>query len=385
MARKGENIYKRKDGRWEGRYIKEKIDGKIKYGYIFAHTYKEVKEKLVVIKANQFYTPTKKNPNEIEVQNNNECIYFSEIAKEWLVVHSSQWKQSSNIRYSNIINKHLLPEWGNRNIMEITRTEVMNFIENLLSGVKNNQEGLAPKTVNNIISVLRSILQYANHVKGYRIVDLKNINAKQIQGTLRILSISEQEILSDYLYKNINPTNLGILLCLYTGLRVGEICALKWKDISLKDNIIFINKTMQRLQIQQADNKKTEIIISEPKSECSVRMVPIPDKLLPILSENFTNSEDYVLTGKSEVYVEPRTMQNRFKAVMKKCGLEHANFHSLRHTFATRCIELGFDVKCLSEILGHASVNITLNRYVHPSIQLKMKNMNMLSDLITVK
>ena len=136
---------------------------------------------------------------------------------------------------------------------------------------------------------------------------------------------------------------------------------------------------MQRIQVKSNSDHKSEIIISAPKSAYSVRDVPIPDKLL----QNAPNT--YFLTGKTTLYVEPRTMQNRFKSMIKKTGIAPANFHALRHIFATRCIELGFDIESLSEILGHASVNITLNRYVHPSMELKQKNMNMLSDLLAVK
>ena len=130
---------------------------------------------------------------------------------------------------------------------------------------------------------------------------------------------------------------------------------------------------------------KSEIIISTPKSECSVRDVPIPDKLMLMLQKRQNAPNTYFLTGKTNLYVEPRTMQNRFKSTIKKAGIAPVNFHALRHTFATRCIELGFDIKSLSKILGYASVNITLNRYVHPSMELKQKNMNMLSDLLAVK
>ena len=142
---------------------------------------------------------------------------------------------------------------------------------------------------------------------------------------------------------------------------------------------------MQRLQTKHNQDKKTEIVISSPKSVCSIRAVPRPSELFRLMQVQKGKPYSYILTGKINIYVEPRTMQNRFKSIIRKCGIADANFHSLRHTFATRCIELGFDVKSLSEILGHASINITLNRYVHPSMDLKMKNMNMLSDFLAVK
>lgn len=151
------------------------------------------------------------------------------------------------------------------------------------------------------------------------------------------------------------------------------------------ERCISIESTAQRLQKFDIEGSRTEVVISEPKSPCSIRKVPIPDNLYYILRELKQGDEDFLLTGNNKDVLEPRTLQNRFKAVIKKCGIDDANFHSLRHTFATRCVEVGVDVKSLSEILGHASVNITLNRYVHPSMELKLKNINMLSDSLAVK
>ena len=142
---------------------------------------------------------------------------------------------------------------------------------------------------------------------------------------------------------------------------------------------------MQRMQTKNNPDHKTAVIISAPKSECSIRKIPLPDDIFRLILAEKRPADTYFLTGLSKVYIEPRTLQNRFKAVIKSCKLKDTNFHALRHTFATRCVELGFDVKSLSEILGHASINVTLNRYVHPSMETKQKNMNILSELFTVK
>jgi integrase len=179
--------------------------------------------------------------------------------------------------------------------------------------------------------------------------------------------------------------NLGILLCLFTGMRVGEICALKWEDFSFQEKSIHVHNTMQRLQIPDSTTaQKTRIMVTSPKSKCSIRTIPIPDSLIQLIQKEFPNRQGYVLAAVNEKYIEPRTMQKYFHYVQKQCGLVPVNFHALRHTFATRCIELGFDVKSLSEILGHATVNITLNRYVHPSMELKQQNMQKLSSLLAV-
>lgn len=381
MPRKGENIYKRKDGRWEGRYIRDRVNGKAKYGYVFAHSYKEVKIKLTNAKAllasNTSATPV--------IASELLICSFSRASDEWIQANKSQWKESSTVKYINILNNHLLPEFGQRNITDIARTDIQAYISKLLMIGGRNNTGLAPKTVNSIISVMKNIFEFAAETKQYTLISFNGLNVKQPQKQMRILSQTEQSLLTEYLLEESGNTDIGILLSLYTGLRVGEVCALKWEDISFRDRCIHVNKTMQRIQVNDNADHRTEIIISAPKSECSVRDVPIPDKLLLMLQECQNAPNTYILTGKATLYVEPRTMQNRFKSTIKKAGIAPANFHALRHTFATRCIELGFDIKSLSEILGHASVNITLNRYVHPSMELKQKNMNMLSDLLAVK
>ncbi len=177
---------------------------------------------------------------------------------------------------------------------------------------------------------------------------------------------------------------LGILLCLFTGIRIGELCAMKWDDINLPEKKMSVSKTMQRIRCRTATDHKTEMRILEPKSTSSIRTIPLPDILIESLEAAYIPGA-FLLTGESSCFVESRTMQNRFKRIMGACGIEDTIFHANRHTFATRCFELGFDVKSLSEVLGHASVAITMNRYVHPSMALKRENMNSFSDLFTVK
>lgn len=380
MPRKGENIYKRKDGRWEGRYIKDRVNGKAKYGYVFAHSYKEVKELLSKAKSNVAVIPVS-----IDRSSNLTVYSFSDISHEWIELNRSQWKNSSLTKYINILNNYLLPRFGQCNMLDISREEVASYISKLLVKGGYCGTGLAPKTVNSIISVMKNIFEYASVNKNLSLIGFKGLNAKQNQKPMRILSTTEQNNLNEYLLKNPENTSLGILLSLYTGLRVGELCALKWEDVSFDDKYIHVHKTMQRIQTLNGSDAKTVVIISKPKSDCSIRNVPIPDRLLSIMLDYQKAPDTYILTGMKNLYVEPRTMQYRFKSIIKKAGIAPANFHALRHTFATRCIELGFDIKSLSEILGHASVNITLNRYVHPSMELKQKNMNMLSDLLAVK
>ncbi|MGN0477542.1 MAG: site-specific integrase [Ruminococcus sp.] len=182
-----------------------------------------------------------------------------------------------------------------------------------------------------------------------------------------------------FLLNETDLNKMGIILALYTGIRLGELCALKWENICFDSNIIRIRHTMQRIQNNSINStQKTKIIITEPKSLSSMRDIPLPKCIVEIVRRFQSNPENYILTGNNFEFVEPRTMQNRFKKIIKDSGIEDKNFHVLRHTFATRCVEQGFETKSLSEILGHSNVNITLNRYVHSSLQLKRDNMDKL-------
>ncbi len=376
MPRKGENIYKRKDGRWEGRYIKQKISGSIKYGYVYGKSYSEVKKKLEYEKV-KFYQTVKYLNNTIS------DIKFREIADLWLNDKRVSLKESSYVRYKNIMTVYIIPRLGDKTLSSIDYTVVSALISELLAYGGAKGTGLASKMVFDILAVIKMVLRYASQRKYTVDMSAMNVSVKQKNPPVKTLGIADYCKLIKYLQSDLTSLNLGILICAFTGIRLGELCALTWNDFAFEKKILHVHKTMQRLQISEGDTK-TKIQITEPKSQCSIRDIPIPEILMPYLDNNGLTTE-YVLSGHSDCYVEPRTLQNYFKRILKQCGIEDVNFHVLRHTFATRCVELGFDVKSLSEILGHANVNITLNRYVHPSMDLKQQNMSKLSDLFTVK
>ena len=373
MPKQGKNIYLRKDGRWEGRFIKDRIAGKTHYGYVFGKTYEEAKQKL----------ETASSENTVSVHGREDS--FAGLANEWLHLKVPQLKVSSVAKYTNLLNLYLVPEYGNKQVSSISRSDIIQWSRELLISGGAKDEGLAPKTVNSILSLMRNIMAYTAREKGILTADIKDISVKQPQKPMRILSRAEQQRLSEYLRENLTPCNMGILLCLYTGLRIGEICALTWADILIEEQSLYIHQTMQRIQVKGSSERKTTVVILPPKSDCSIRRIPVPDEIIQLLRQLRKPDNAYLLTGLVHSYIEPRNMENRFKAVTKICDISDVNFHALRHTFATRCVELGFDVKSLSEILGHASVNITMNRYVHPSMELKQKNMNLLSELLTTK
>jgi len=378
MPRKGENIYKRKDGRWEGRFVKSHlVNGKTKYGYVYASTYREVKQKL----ANAIADSTATTEPYDETYDKD---LFAIVAQEWLEYIRPQIKQSSYNKYHNLLRSYILPEFKTVRLSKITSSFLETYCNQMLTQGGQDSSGLSPKTVSDILSVIRAILKFTAR-NGKKIpCDGRTINIKRTPNQMRVLSREEQERLCHYLYSDLNSANVGILLCLFTGLRVGEVCALQWEDISFSENIIHVHQTMQRIQCNE-DNTKTKIIITTPKSPCSIRCIPIPSELVSIIQMHKQCSHGFVLTNSVQQYIEPRTMQNRFKYALEQASIDTANYHALRHTFATRCIELGFDVKSLSEILGHATVNITMNRYVHPSMELKKENMQRLSSLFPVK
>ena len=379
MPRKGENIYKRKDGRWEGRYIKSRTcAGKIVYGYVYAKTYREVKAKL---RENTSFAIAMPNAT-IPVSNQNT---FASVASDWFESIKSQSKESTQNKYHNMLTNYILPVYGEQTMDKITYSFIESQLQSLLVSGGKQEKGLSAKTVTDVLSVIRNILKFAIKKGMYVPCDGSAIQIKQAAKPMRVLSKAEQDKLCRYLLAEPEPCNVGVLVCLFTGLRVGEICALRWEDISFSDQTIFVHHTLQRVQDKSGNKTKTKIVVTTPKSACSIRTIPIPDELSVILASYQKASIGYLLTNDNRRFVEPRTMQNRFKMALKASGVESANFHAIRHTFATRCIELGFDVKSLSEILGHATVNITMNRYVHPTLDLKKENMKKLSSLLAVK
>lgn len=380
MPRKGENIYKRKDGRWEARYIKERtIAGKAVYGYVYADSYKKVK-----LKQQQCLTQIAKQTKNSNTKDQKSSTLFCHLAHEWQQSIASQVKESTRNKYGNLLDSYIIPAIGGKPINSLTHDIIEEQANRLLVAGGRNGTGLSPKTISDILSVIRCVLKYASRNGKQIVCDAGSIQVRRHPNEMRVLSRYEQASLCQYIYGNLDAYTIGILLSLFTGIRIGELCALRWEDISLEEQTIRIHQTLQRVQDKSNGLQKTKIVITTPKSASSIRTIPLPDNLVKILKNYKAVDSGYFLTNSLDRFIEPRTMQYRFKTVLKNSSVEPANFHSLRHTFATRCIELGFDVKSLSEILGHASVNITMNRYVHPSLELKKQNMQRLTELFAV-
>ena len=356
MARRGENIYKRKDGRWEGRYkCGYGENGKARYRSVYGKTYQAVKEALAKQKHQVIMTvPSGKST-------------VGELIDEWLQAVRLKVKPSTYACYSMKVSKHILPIFGGLLYEKLTVSSIHEFIQTKIN------DGLSAKYVGDIIVVFKSMARYITKVHGYANPLENVIMPKKEEPKKRLLSKEEQGRLCRYVLRNPDSTNIASMLSYYAGLRIGEVCGLKWCDVDLGKGVLRVERTVQRVY----ENESTRVLIGSPKSKSSVRTIPLPTFLIEVLRQYKDNDAVFVLSG-SEKPVEPRTLQNRFKSLLKKVNLPSVNFHSLRHMFASNCIELGFDVKTLSEILGHSTVEITLNRYVHSSMERKTACMNLL-------
>ena len=277
-------------------------------------------------------------------------------------------KASTAANYNMKAEKHLIPAFGNTIISEIDEDSVYTFIESKQSA------GLSDRYIADILSLMRSICKYAARKYKIRNPMSEVRHFKRKPPEIKLLDKEEHTKLAQHVMDDHTRTNLGIALTMATGLRIGELCAFKCKDIDLKKRIMTVRYTIQRIQCPAA-GKKTKLVITEPKSESSKRMIPIPECMIPYLAEFMSEPDVFLLSGTKKP-VEPRTMQNRFSRILKNVNLPSVHFHSLRHYFASSCIRLGFDVKSLSEILGHGRVEITLNRYVHSSYDQKRQYMD---------
>lgn len=363
MARKGSNIYKRKDGRYEGRVpVGYKENGSLKYKSMYARTLSEVREKMT-----QFYSVRQENTV------SSLKLTVRDAAEQWLCSAKLRVKESSFANYSNVVSKHILPALGGEYFSGLTTQKLNKFIHSKLkSGRLDGRGGLSAKTVRDIMRVYHSIEQYAVQEYGAKSTHFTMPKVERKQ--LNVLNSIERNRLEQYILHNLNSTNLVILLCLFTGLRVGELCGLTWGDIDFETGTLCVRRTVQRINRRGS----SEVIIGSPKSKTSIRTVPIPAFLLKLLSQSKKDDRLFLISSTAKP-VEPRTVQYRFKAVLKACQVRNIPFHLLRHTYATVCIENGFDAKTLSELLGHANASITLNRYVHSSMQMKQNYVSRLA------
>lgn len=296
---------------------------------------------------------------------------FNEIATEWLLLKKSFVKLSTLSAYSLIVENHLLPEFGDKT--SISETDVQEFT------LLKHQNGLSSKSFKDILTVLKMIVKFGIKHNFASTINWDIILPKETpKESLEVFSIETQRKIMNYTLTNFTFKNLGIYLCLSSGLRIGEICALQWKDINITSGFISINKTIGRIyKSNNTSLKRTELIIDTPKTKNSIREIPITIDLIRILKpiKKVVNPDYFVLTNDC-LPIEPRTYRNYYKRLMNSLNIPKLKFHGLRHSFATRCIESNCDYKTVSVLLGHSNISTTLNLYVHPNFDQKKKCIN---------
>ena len=292
-------------------------------------------------------------------------LYSNWIVK-WLQRKEQLVKESTFAAYSNIVVNHLLPKFGEMKLEQITEEVIQDYVFELLKhGRLDGSGGMGERASKDIVIVLKNTLRDA-------------MRAKLIKTSvfeIRFPSFNSQykvKVLCDAIDSNLTTRSAGIFLSLHTGMRIGEVCALRWMDVDMDDRMIHINHTLQRVYKKDLSGSgKSKLLLSSPKTKTSRRSIPISKSLYTVMKGLSPSSPNMFFLSGSEKIIEVRTFRTFFETFLIRNGFEKFNFHILRHTFATRCIEAGADCKTVSELLGHATVNMTLNLYVHPHLEQK--------------
>ena len=295
---------------------------------------------------------------------------IGEVAALWKKDKQQYVKQSTIAAYALILENHILPVFGDK--VQLTETDVQAF------ALKKLQDGLSQKTVKDVLIVLKMIQKFGAKNGDLPFVEWSvKFPTEQTKQELEVLSINNQKRIMQYAIDNFTFRNLGIYICLSTGIRIGEVCALKWGDINIATETISINRTIERIYVIDGEKRHTEVVIGTPKTKNSLREIPMSKELLKIVRplKKVMNDEYFILTNEAKP-TEPRTYRNYYKQLLKQLGIPDLKFHGLRHSFATRCIESQCDYKTVSVILGHANISTTLNLYVHPNMEQKKKCIN---------
>ena len=290
-----------------------------------------------------------------------------EVAILWKKDKQQYVKLSTLSAYALILENHILPIFGDKR--QLHENDVQDFTLIKL------QEGLSQKTVKDILIVLKMIQKFGSKHKLLPMAEWSvKFPTEQKKNVLEVLSIANQKKIMQYVKENFTFRNLGVYVCLSTGMRIGEICGLKWSDINLITETISVNRTIERIYIIDGGKRHTELITSTPKTQNSLREIPMNRELLKLIKplKKLMNNDYFVLTNEAKP-TEPRTYRNYYKQLLKQLDIPDLKFHGLRHSFATRCIESQCDYKTVSVILGHANISTTLNLYVHPNMEHKKK------------
>lgn len=382
------SITKRSDGRYMGRYT---VNGKRKsvYGATHSEVRKKLNEILNDISKGCYIEPSKET--------------FGCWLQEWLITYALPTvKQSTYVSYEGYIRIHLLPELGETMLTALNREQIQRFFNKKSAG-SADKKGLSPKSLKNIYNMLNSTLEQA--VTNEKIIrnPLRGIKLpKIVKKEIRILETDEQTKLQTGARNSPEPQAFGIIFTLSTGVRLGELLGLKQSDLNYQRHSVIVRRTVGRLQRidengslikRGAGIKTTEIVVRSPKSANSQREIPLFDELwnellsycekMKAMMDDFGipyNQDSYVFCNYSGNPYDPRVYEDLFKRTLKAANLERINFHALRHTFATRALEAGMDIKVLSSILGHAQASTTLNLYAHALADHRKLSMDKMSE-----
>ena len=367
MSKYGENIYRRKDGRWDARYIFMRLpNGKAKYKSVYGKTHDIAKEKQLA----GMLALAKEEASSCDLT-----------VKELLVQYLAQTdvKTSTRERYWFMLERHIVPYFGKTPASKLTAKVLSAFLLHLKeNGRLDGKGGLSAKTVRDLAVLLKTLLRFAQR-EYHCVCDALNAKLPSCkQKNIEVLSEQELAVMSKALSPSKKIT-CAVMLALHAGLRVGEVCALRVRDINFMTGTIQISRSVQRMTL----NGKSQLLVQRPKSDSSERIVPLPDDMMAYLKKAVSGlpQDAYILTGRKDKPMEPRTYQYYFESVLHRCGVRKRSYHTLRHTYATRCIENGIDVKSVSEMLGHADITTTLRLYVHPSMDSKRQAVQKISFL----
>lgn len=298
-------------------------------------------------------------------------ISYTSILNEWLNSKENSIKYSTYYKYEYFINNYIIPYFENINFKHINNNYIVDFFNS--SKIIN----LSNHTKNLISTIIYSSINYGINKSYHKKINLCYLKFKVNSKEVDYLTVKEQNILENYIYGNMNIRNLLILVSLYSGTRLGEICALKGSDIDFVNNTISIRRNAQRIKNSGTDTK-TKLIVSTPKTESSARVIPIPIFIIKLLKKYIQDSNNFIFTN-SDTPKDPRSVEKYFSNLLKKLNIRHVKFHALRHTYATRLREQKTDIKVISELLGHSNWKITQDIYVHASFECKEKSVKEIS------
>ena len=353
MARRGENIRNRKDGRWEGRYIKgRKPDHTAIWGYIYGRTYAAVKKELTIRKNElQAFVLSAGNPT------------FRDLAQKWENSIFLGVKPSTAAHYRYTLQHYIFPVLGSVRVKELNEVVLENGLLEIISPVDNCHKPLGHTMARECLILVRRICRYAVHQHLMRPMEI-SLKLPPTHSSMTVLNQDEQKQVFRYVTQAATPRKIGILLMMQMGLRIGEVCGLQWQDFDLDKGILSVRRTVKRIYVE---NQRTKVVVQSPKTATSERAIPIPRKILSLVYQlhNSQSPHTWFLSSQEAKPVEPRCYSKSIHCYLKHAQVSSVHPHALRHTFATTCLQNGCNVKTLSEIMGHASSDITMKLYVH--------------------